>query len=83
MTLSGTALPMAEAGPILKPMAVPDGRLGMGVGQVMFKPVVVCDQVSTLALPNSETKPTALTNKLELVASEGILSFVPAAGRPT
>ena len=82
MTLVGVALPIAAAGPILNPMAVPEGRLGIGVGQVTTNPVEVCDQVSALVLPSNETEPIELTSKFELVASEAMASWVPAVGIP-
>jgi hypothetical protein len=63
-------------------MAVPDGRLGIGVGQVITNPAEVCDQVSVLALPKSETEPTGATSGLELVESEAMVSCVPADGMP-
>ena len=80
MTLVGTVLPMADAGPILKPMAVPDGRLGMGVGQVTTRPVAVCVQTKVWELPSNETEVMGATKRFELVASDGMVSCVPAAG---
>ena len=66
MTFAGVALPMAVAGPIFKPIAVPDGKLGIVAGNVTTKPVEVCDQVSVLALPSNETEPIAPTSRLEV-----------------
>jgi len=54
-------------GLIFKPIAVPDGKLGIVAGNVTTKPADVCDHVNVAALPSNETEVIGATR---LVASE-------------
>ena len=83
MTFAGVALPTAVDGPIFKPIAVPDGKLGIVAGNVTTSPVEVCDQVNALALPSNETEVIGATSRFELVASEAMVILVPPEGMPS
>jgi hypothetical protein len=83
MTLAGGALPTAVAGPIFKPIAVPDGKLGIVAGNVTTRPVEVCDQLNALALPSNETEVIGAFRLLEVLASDGTVKIVPPDGMPS